>query len=149
MSTLVQSWRCRLVGGGGLAAGSAWQRRRPFVASCASGGTGLAGDLAQVGKGGVFVVAGVLVVGVHEEALAGVVDGDGREGYGDGDQSDPADVDVAGRSVVGSWAAWASVSSRPYAATVVVLRRCWSGSSVGGLSMGPRVAGPGFDRRGG
>jgi len=61
------------------------------------GRTGLAADLAQVGEGDVFVVAGVLVIGVHEQALAGVVDGDGREGYSDGDQSDPADVDVAGR----------------------------------------------------
>jgi len=46
--------------------GSVRRRRQPFVVSCAGGVTGLAGDLAQVGEGSLFVVAGALVVGVQE-----------------------------------------------------------------------------------
>jgi len=52
--------------GRGLAVGSVRRRRQPFVVSCAGGGTGLAGDLAQVGEGSLFVVECGLVVGVQE-----------------------------------------------------------------------------------
>jgi hypothetical protein len=45
---------------------SARRRRQSFVASCAGGAGGMGGDLAQVGDGGGFVVAGAVVVGVQE-----------------------------------------------------------------------------------